>query len=156
MRYITSTLLLLTWGLWFGGLIALFFTVMLLFSVDKTLAVQVGPRVFPAFEKLQLVLAGLLLASCFGMRVLTKSGFWTVVLAVVIVAAIPAIVSPLFVTPRLVAIWGDHESYKEEFKKLHGYSMMLYSTSTVTLLLAGLGLPIALKGDNLLGHGREK
>lgn len=153
MRYISSTLLLFAWSLWLGGLVAVFFIVTLLFAADKTLAVQVGPRVFPPFEKLQLILGAVALLGCFALRVSTKSGFWTFVLAILIVAVLPAIASPLLVTPKLMALWSQNLSYNADFKKLHGYSMMLYTATTIMLALTGLVLPWGLMRKLAKGPG---
>ena len=144
MRFLCSILLLFAWGLWLGGLITVFFVVTLLFAADKTLAVQVGPRVFPPFEKFELILGTVSLLACFFLRVTTKSGFWTLLFALLVAAVLPAIASPLFVTPKLMHLWSQNLSYNADFKKLHGYSMMLYSTTTIMLALAGLLLPWGL------------
>jgi hypothetical protein len=144
MRFIGSILLLFAWGLWLGGLVTVFFVVTLLFAADKTLAVQVGPRVFPPFEKFQLILGAMALLGCFALRVSTKSGFWTLVFAMLVVAVLPAIASPLLVTPKLMALWSQNLSYNADFKKLHGYSMMLYTATTIMLTVAGLLLPWGL------------
>ncbi|MGA2498324.1 MAG: hypothetical protein ABSH20_11320 [Tepidisphaeraceae bacterium] len=144
MRFIWSILLLFAWGLWLGGLVAVFFVVTLLFAADKTLAVQVGPRVFPPFEKFELILGAVALIACFFLRASTKSGVWTLLVALLVAAVLPAIASPLLVTPRLMQLWSQNLSYNAEFKTLHGYSMMLYSTTTIVLALAGLVLPRGL------------
>ncbi len=144
MRFIWSILLLFAWGLWLGGLVTVFFVVTLLFAADRTLAVQVGPRVFPPFERFELILGAVALLACFGLRVATKSGYWTFLLALLIAAVLPAIASPLLVTPKLMHLWSQNLSYNADFRKLHGYSMMLYSTTTIMLALAGLVLPWGL------------
>ncbi|MFI5379597.1 MAG: DUF4149 domain-containing protein [Tepidisphaerales bacterium] len=144
MRFIWSILLLFAWGLWLGGLVTVFFIITLLFAADKTLAVQVGPRVFPAFERFQLVLGAVVLLACFFLRLSTKSRFWTLLFALLIVAVLPAIASPLLVTPKLMHLWEQNLSYNTEFKKLHGYSMMLYTATTIMLTLAGMVLPWGL------------
>ena len=144
MRYIGSILLLFAWGLWLGGLFTLFFVVTLLFAADKTLAVQVGPRVFPPFEKLQLILGAVSLLACVLLRISTKSGFWTLIFVLLALAVLPAVASPLLVTPKMMALWQQNLSYNADFKKLHGYSMMLYTTTTVMLALAGLAMPWGL------------
>ena len=151
MRYSWSIILLFAWALWMGGLVAVFFVVTLLFAADKTLAVQVGPRVFPPFEKLQLVLGAVALVACFFLYVRSKARPWAVLFAVLVIAVLPAIASPLLITPKMMALWRQNLSYNDEFKHLHGYSMMLYTTTTIMLALAGLVLPWGLMRKSATG-----
>ena len=60
------------------------------------------------------------------------------------VGSLPAIASPLLVTPKLMTLWSQNLSYNADFKKLHGYSMMLYTATTIMLTVTGLMLPWGL------------
>src|SRR5205809_563311 len=48
MRYVASWVVMLAWGLWFGGLVALMLFVTALFGGDRNIARQAAPRLFVA------------------------------------------------------------------------------------------------------------
>ena len=63
MRYGLALLVMLAWGLWFGGLITLFLMVSHLFSADRATAVVAAPRMFLAFERYQIIVAAVALVA---------------------------------------------------------------------------------------------
>jgi uncharacterized protein DUF4149 len=133
MRNILRIIAIYIWALWLGGLITTFIFVLTLFHEDHDLAAKTAPRLFHAFERYQLILAGALLLS----TILLKKT-WTSVLFVL--TAIGAVVSPLLITPRLSEMQRLGQTHTPEFGQIHGLSMLVYNADAVLLLLAGLML----------------
>ena len=51
MRYGFSLLTTIAWGLWFGGMVALFLFVSYLFATDRPTAIVAAPKMFFVFER---------------------------------------------------------------------------------------------------------
>jgi hypothetical protein len=131
MRKLLHTAAHLLCGLWLGGLIALFIFVITLFHQDHALAVQAAPKMFAVFERYQLALAGAALLCVIPLnRILLTS--------LIFVAAVGAVASPLFITPRIVDLQLMGQTHTPQFARLHGDSMMIYTADAVLLLGAGL------------------
>src|SRR5438270_153189 len=65
-------MLVLSWALWFGGLIALFVFVVTLFHNNREIAVQAAPQLFVAFERYHLILAGIALLATVLWRIVVR------------------------------------------------------------------------------------
>jgi hypothetical protein len=143
-RRALSLILLLAWALWFGGLIALFIFVQVLFKSDRAVAVQAAPRMFLAFETYQLVLAAIALVTTAMWRLRAPRAILTTLFALFCIASIAAIVPPIAITPRMEILRIAGQSSSTEFKTLHGRTMIFYMTETISLLVAGLLLPSVL------------
>jgi len=133
MRTILRIIAIYAWALWLGGLITTFIFVLTLFHEDHDLAVQTAPRLFHAFERYQLILAAVALLS----SILLKKT-WTS--ALFVLTAIGAVVSPLFITPRISEMQRLGQTHTPQFGQIHGLSMLVYNADAVLLLLAGLML----------------
>jgi glucan phosphoethanolaminetransferase (alkaline phosphatase superfamily) len=145
MRSLWSTIVLLAWALWFGGLIALFIFVTTLFKQDHALAAQAAPKLFHAFEIYQLILAAAAVVSGALWRMNKGPALVILVLVLFILCSAGAAVSPLFITPRINRLQRLGQTHTEEFGKLHGEAMLIYTADSVLLLIAGLMLPKAIK-----------
>lgn len=159
MRRVLHFLLLLVWGLWFGGLIALFLFVQTLFKDfrgDRAVAVQTAPHLFLVFQKYQLILgaAGLLLSAIAWLW--RRSAARIAVFALFALASAGAIVSPLAITPKMERLRAAGESHTEQFMKLHGESMLVYLAETAALLVAGMVMPTELSPTNKHGDTEDK
>jgi hypothetical protein len=148
LRNTAAALVCIAWGMWFGGLAALFLFVTLLFGADRDTALKAAPRMFLAFEKYQLILAAAALIGTAAWRVLAPSIRVTVVFWMLALAALPAALGPILITRPLEQLRLRGESSSPEFKKLHGESMIVYSGETLILLAAGLTLPWAMRLHN--------
>lgn len=120
----------------------LFLSVTTFFRHSRELAVQANPVLFAAFERYQLILAaGVLLFTFFW--ILLQPGRWKSALFVLFaLAALGAVVSSAWITPRINLLQSQHLTATAEFRKVHGQSMAIYSACAFLLLLAGLILPI--------------
>jgi hypothetical protein len=131
MRKLWQTVAQFAWGLWLGGLVATFIFVVTLFHEDHDLAVQTAPKLFHVFERYQLILAAVLLGS----TILLKKT-WTSLLFLLTAAG--AVVSPLFITPRIAALQQAGQTHTPLFAQLHGLSMLVYTADAALLLAGGL------------------
>lgn len=145
LRRLAAGLVCIAWALWFGGLGALFLFVTRLFSEDHPTALKAAPVMFIAFERYQLLLAAAALLGTVSWRVLTGSARVTLLFSLLAAATVPAALNPILVTSRMEQLRLQGQSSSEQFKKLHGISMIVYSGQTLILLAAGLSLPWCLQ-----------
>jgi hypothetical protein len=155
MRYLLSSLICVMWGLWFGGTIMLFIAVQSLFHTfadNRPLAGTAASGIFHVFEQYQLMLAALILLSCFGWRMMAGgAGVKNALFAVFALAAIPAVISALNITPRLEELRRIGLSNGPQFRHLHGVSMMLFMAQAIVLLGAGMLLVFIARRDAVAG-----
>ncbi|HTW94739.1 MAG TPA: hypothetical protein VMD30_08105 [Tepidisphaeraceae bacterium] len=144
MKTIFSTLSCLAWGLWFGGLVALFIFVTTLFQWNHDMAVQTAPRLFAVFEPYQVIVAAVTLLSTIAWRWTARRGLISVIFLLALATA-GAILSPVFLSPRMHELIAAGQLGSPQWWRLHGESMIVYCFDTVCLLLVGLLLPISLR-----------
>ena len=132
MRALCKTALLITWALWFGGVMGLFLSVQVLFhQTDRSVFLESAPRLFLAFEKYQLVLAGLALF-------LTPATKKIRLFLLFVIATAGAIVETVLITPRIESLRLQGATHTPQFMRLHGMSMGIYMVVAITLLIAGV------------------
>lgn len=151
MRYFLSTLVCLAWALWFGGLITLFLVVTQLSKIfvdRRDIFGQAGSGVFIMFERYQLIVGALALISAFALRLASPSVIRTAFFALLFLAAMGAVASPLWITPKIEALRLAGETANPLFKKLHGVSMMVYSADAFILFIAGTLLPATIQTED--------
>ncbi|MGE5611994.1 MAG: hypothetical protein ACM359_22295 [Bacillota bacterium] len=151
MKRLLSIVLCLAWALWLGGLMALFVFVQTLFARSRPLAVQAAPVLFLAFERYELIVGALALVAAIGWRIRVRSRSLTLLLTLLVLAAVGAIVSSITITGPMEQLRAIGQSGSAEFKRLHGYSMMVYVTQTVLLVIAGVMLPGILRSNTATG-----
>ena len=147
MRRVMAVLVVVSWGLWFGGMVALFLFVSVMFRESRPVAVDAAPMLFRAFERYQLLLAAFALVATVLWRILVLSRAIMVVFTFLALASVAAALSTTLVTPRMETLRRTGQSTSPEFRQLHGRSMMFYTGEAALLLLAGIALPAAI------GHG---
>jgi hypothetical protein len=126
-------------ALWLGGLVALFMFVSTLFRADHGVAVNVAPFMFYIFERYQLMLASTAIASAIVWRVYRRTRPRQMLLACLLVAALLGLAQYGLVSPRMNALHASGES-PEQFRRLHGYSMLIYVGTALMVLLSGAAL----------------
>jgi hypothetical protein len=147
MRKVIAVLVTLAWALWFGGIVALFLFVSVMFSQSRPVAVEAAPMLFHAFERYQLLVAAFALVCLVLWRVLVPSRAVMVVFTLLAFAAVAAVLSTTLVTPRIETLRRQGQSGSPEFRQLHGRSMQFYVSEAVLLLLAGVALRQAIARD---------
>ncbi|HEY8668549.1 MAG TPA: DUF4149 domain-containing protein [Tepidisphaeraceae bacterium] len=141
MRMLLSKVLLLAWGLWFGGLVMLFTAVTSLFKTfEPATAGTAAAGIFHRFERYQLILGGVCLLCALGLRML-KTGQNAILLLLLGIATAAALAEATLIGPQMQALRQQEQTHGESFKRRHGYSMMIYLGETVILLGAGIALP---------------
>ena len=131
MHRLWRTITLITWGLWFGGLVTLFISVVTLFRFDHAMAAQAAPQLFHVFERYQLVLAAVAMVSAIAGRRVGLGILFAL-------ASAGALVSPLVLTPRILEMQRQGLTHTDAFARLHGQSMMVYTADAALLLVVGL------------------
>ena len=126
MRYLASFVIALAWGLWFGGIIALFVFVQTLFATDRPLAVQAAPVLFGAFERVQILLAAFTLIGTFSLWMLMRRRAVMTLFALCAISAALAALSAALVTTPMERLRHEGLSSSPQFKRLHGVSMLMY------------------------------
>ena len=145
MRYVWSMLATLAWGLWFGGMAALFLFVSFLFINDRATAIVAAPKMFLAFERYQFIVATLAIVSAALWRLVDKRPAITVVFVLFALSAVGTIASAQFIRAPMEELRMQGESSGPQFQRLHKASERLYSAQAVLLLVAGIILPSALR-----------
>jgi hypothetical protein len=144
MRRVAAIVAVLTWALWFGGLMALFIFVQTLFREDRSIALEAAPRMFSLFEKYQLALAAAALIATLVWRIVVRRAIISAIFFLFAVATLGAVAGPVFISGEMQKLRAAGQSSGARFHKLHGQSMIIYVSETVVLLAAGVLLPIAL------------
>jgi hypothetical protein len=147
MRRVLSTLFLLAWGIWFGGILFLFLTVTTLFGQSRQLGAAAAPPIFLCFEKYHVILACIciLLATLLLPTPPRRARRW--IFAVIAVGSVTALISSQFLTPRINALHVAGLVNTPEFRRLHGISFILYLCEAIAMLAVGLILPWAMAGS---------
>jgi hypothetical protein len=135
----------LAWALWLGGLMALFLFVSHLFKVDRPTAVVAAPRMFVAFERYQIMLAVVALAAgavWWWSSAAPRRALATMFVLFVLATGC-ATGSSRVITPRMESLRQQGLSGGPEFKRLHGMSMLCYTSAAGLLAINGFLLPAA-------------
>ncbi|MBC7785563.1 MAG: DUF4149 domain-containing protein [Burkholderiales bacterium] len=147
MRRLVPYLIGLSLALWLGGLIALFLFVSFLFRQDRARAVQVAPILFHVIERYQLMLAAIALASTVVWRFYGCSRAKRVLLLCLLAATGLAMAEFAVISPRINTLRMQDQSDGVEFKRLHGYAMVLYTSTAVMTAVAGCAFIAAVRRD---------
>jgi hypothetical protein len=143
MRYVIASLAALAWGLWLGGLVAMFIFVMTLFRADRAIAIEAAPRMFAAFHSYELILGPIALAvTALWLAVEKHRGVIWLLLAFA-TAMVGSFITGSLIT-RMNAVRLSQGSNSPEFKRLHRQAEGIYQGQTMVLLGAGLLLPGAI------------
>ena len=144
MRTILHTLLTLVWGLWFGGVVALFVAihgVFRAFPSDQSSAAETAIHVFRAFNRYQLGVAAAAIIVTFLWCLLQRGRMKMGLFLVYGLATVDACLITTYVAPAIEKMHVNGLTNTPEFVRMHGYSMLLYLAEAVLLLVAGFLLP---------------
>lgn len=150
MRRVLGTIVLIAWGLWFGGLMTLMLAVASIFttlSPDRALAGRVASGVFHWFERYQLAIAALALLSAFAWRISKPQAARSILFALLGLATVGAVVSSAVLTPRIEALRQQDQTQTPQFRRLHHTSTAVYSAQAVVMLFAGIALYVATTNE---------
>jgi hypothetical protein len=141
---------MLSAALWLGGLMALFMFVQTLFAKSRPLAAEAAPVLFNVFERYQLVLAAIAILATIGWRILSRQWLIWIILGLLTLAMIGAIAGPLAITGPMEALRAQGLSGTADFRRLHGYSMIVYVGQTILLTGVAVILPMAIRREGTM------
>ncbi len=145
MRYGVAMVTVVAWGLWFGGMAALFLFVGYLFSTDRRIAAIAAPRMFAVFETYQLFVAAVALIAAAVWRLMSPGrAAITFIFAMLALAAVGTVVSALAVRRPMENLRLRGESSSPAFQRLHKTSERLFGAQLLALLAGGVAIPVAL------------
>jgi hypothetical protein len=147
MRHVLTILTCAALTLWLGGLVALFVFVQMLFNTDRATAANAAPILFRAFEIYQLALFVVAIVALVAWRLIACSRAKKWMTALVVLAGLLAVVQTAAVSSRMRAMVSGEERGGEAFRRLHAWSMVLYTGETVLLAAAACLLPAAITAD---------
>jgi hypothetical protein len=142
MYGLLSLLITIFWALWFGGAISLFIFVTSLFNRDRELAIKVAPILFLTFERYHLILAATAIVLSGIWLIAGKSRMKAALFVVFFLAGFATFISGAVVTPKIMQLREQNQIKTHEFARMHGISMMVYSSEAILVLLAGILLQI--------------
>jgi hypothetical protein len=150
MRRLFPVLMLLTWALWFGGLVTVVIAVNAVAfahppSADRTIFDNAAPPIFHAFERYQLGLSVVASLTTLAAFAATRARIHLVVLGLFWAATIAALGSTLYNTREIDRMREANLTQTEEFKATHNRATWLYGSEAVALLLAGLIMPMTFE-----------
>ena len=145
MRYGVAMLTVVAWGLWFGGMVALFLFVSYLFVTERKTAMVAAPKMFAVFETYQLFVAALALIGAALWRLMSPGrAAITFIFMMLALAAVGTIVSALAIRGPMEKLRLQAQTTSPEFQRLHKMSERLYVAQAVALLAGGVIIPVAL------------
>jgi uncharacterized membrane-anchored protein len=149
MRYLTTSLAVLTISIWLGGVVTLALLVMAVFmasGLDHESAGRATSAMFIWFGRAQLVVGALALIAVF-LGYLQRRGVIPVLLFVMLaIAAVGAVVFSSYFVPRIDALRIAGQSDSGEFKSLHRQSEQLMQGITAVIFIATTMLPAFCRG----------
>ena len=150
MNRVLSLLVTIAWGVWFGAMGMLFVALASIFKslpADRETAGNVAAGLFPKFERMQLILAGVCLLGTSAWYLAAKSRAKLALFALFAVATMIAVVETTSVTPRIEEMRIRGERGTPQFERAHRLSERVYTAGAVVLLFAGVALPGAIRSD---------
>jgi hypothetical protein len=142
MQRILSAVMLVAWGLWFGGMIALFIFIMRLFLTFKQetrpVAAQAAPVIFDTFSAYQLLVGMIACAAATLLTMMTRRNLHAV-LSLLMIAALAAAMFIRTWTVQMELLDRNVPAQINQFNAMHHRTTQLYVTSSVLLLIAGVG-----------------
>jgi hypothetical protein len=149
-RRLLCTVVLLTWGLWLGGMVMLFAALPTIFRTPgfgREVQGAFAGRLFPVFERMQLVFAAVALLATAAWWIAGRARLKLALFALFALGTITAVFETTRITPRIEVMVADGRRGTPEFNRMHQLSTRVYMAGAVVLLIAGLVLPSAIRGD---------
>jgi glucan phosphoethanolaminetransferase (alkaline phosphatase superfamily) len=144
MRYLTSSLIIVTTALWFGGLVTLALLVTAVFKtpgLDRETAGRAASSMFVYFGKAQLIVAAVALIATFFGYLQRRGGIIVTLFVLQIVAAIAAVAFNMYFVPRLDNLRSAGQSQSADFQAMHKQSVNLMSGAMFILLAGTILIP---------------
>jgi hypothetical protein len=154
LRGILSSILILSWALWLGGLAALVVLVLAMFDLDRLIGATTAPRMFRVFLIYSSVVAFVSCASA-GLLVWMNPGRRGLMMLVCLVLALATIGWTGYYIHAMDVLRMQGQSQTPEFRSLHGQSYIPYLVQMVLLAVVGVMLAVGT-GHLALVTGRNR
>lgn len=141
-----AALLIVSSGLWLGGLVALAMFAPAVFKAldpDRATAGVATSAMFVVFAKYQLILAAAALLAAFLAYVVERRGVAMVLFALLALGAVGAAVNALLFVPKMEELRRAGESTGDAFKTMHVQVRWLYTGIMLAVLGGMLLIPAA-------------
>jgi hypothetical protein len=152
MRYLLCLIITVAWALWFGATIATFVFATSLFRTRPTIAGEAASAMFVVFGTYELVLAAIAIAAAGLLLVTYPSKPAVILVAWLVFSGALAMFSAMGFTPRMEILRQQGKQHTDEFRRLHGKSMIAMTAQSGMLLLTGATLVVTMATTGL----REK
>jgi hypothetical protein len=150
MRYIAATLLVISSGLWLGGLVALAMFAPAMFKAldpDRATAGVATSAMFVLFARYQLILAAAALLAAFLAYVVERRAILMVLFALLALGAIGASINSFLYVPRMEELRRAGEATGDAFKTMHVQVRWLYTAIMLSVLGGMLLIPASFARD---------
>ena len=150
MTRLACTFVLVAWACWLGGLITLFTVLGRIFTTPGFARDEQGAfaaRLFPTFERMQLAFGAVALLGTAAWWFAARARLKLVLFTLFAVATLSAVIEASMITPRVESLVADGRRGTSEFDRMHRLSTRVYLSGAVVLLVAGVFLPSAIRGD---------
>jgi hypothetical protein len=131
-------ILMLTWALWFGGLVALLLFVTRLFQASRPVAVEAAPVLFVTFANYQIVVGLLACAAGTLLAMMLRNRGYAVLTLVMLLAMVCALLNRGW-TYEMENLRHAGQSGDAPFKALHAKTSIAYTSAAGLLLISGIG-----------------
>jgi hypothetical protein len=152
MNKFAAIVVTIAWGAWLGGLGTLFAVLGTIFNTPGYSRAQQGDfaqRLFPVFERMQLIFAAVALLGTAAWWFLNRLGLKLVLFSIFAVATCVAVAETTFVTPQVQRLSAEGLRGTPQFDRAHHLSSKVYSSGAIVVLVAGLLLPSVIRRDGV-------
>jgi hypothetical protein len=144
MRYALFLTVAVAWALWFGATIATFVFALNLFHTHPSIAGEANSAMFVVFGTYELVLAAIAIAATGLLLVTWPSKPLVVLVGILVFSGAVGMFGALGFTPRMEILRTQGKQHTDEFKRLHGKSMIAMTAQSGMLLACGAVLIVAI------------
>jgi Domain of unknown function (DUF4149) len=144
MRFLLHLIVTVAWALWFGATIATFVFALNLFRTHPGIADEANSAMFVVFGKYELILAAIAIAAAGMLLVNYPSKPVVVLIGWLVFTGAIGMFTALGFTPRMEILRTQNKQHTDEFRRLHGKSMIAMTAQSGMLLLSGAVLIVTI------------
>jgi glucan phosphoethanolaminetransferase (alkaline phosphatase superfamily) len=143
MQKLFVVLLILSWALWFGGMIVLFIFVMRLFGTNRNVAVDAAPILFNTFAVYQLIVGMIACASGTLLTLISRRNTHAAATLLMILSLAAGLVLRSW-TIEMGRLDRGSVAGVSRFQTLHHNSTRVYTSAAILLMIAGILFTLTL------------
>ena len=153
MNRFLSVVTTISVALWLGGLAALMLLVGGLFARSHELGAEAAPVLFAQFATYHLIVGGIALVGAVLWRMRVSSRWLTALAVCVAIGLSAALVTEMFIAPKMHQLRRDGQSGEAAFASLHRTSETTYGIEALAALVACGLLPTCIRRTERLASG---